>query len=206
MGLSIKLMRQLYITVAIPKMTYVLDIWYTPPTKLLGHRRSVGSVGVLQQMVKLQRAASLSIIGGMKLTPTDLLDAHTGLLPMELTLLHICHRAAVCLCTLPPSHPLHLIVCKTHLSTNEKHADPIKIALKIFELDLQKFETVALDTTPPSYYLHVTAFISSDRKNAIEAEASNEANYKIYTDRSEVYFSVPQAILVESMEYMESMD
>jgi hypothetical protein len=30
-GLSIKLMRRLYITVAIPKMTYSLDVWYTPP-------------------------------------------------------------------------------------------------------------------------------------------------------------------------------
>jgi len=46
-GLSIKLMRQLYISVTIPKMTYALDIWYTPPTKPLGHRRSVGSVGIL---------------------------------------------------------------------------------------------------------------------------------------------------------------
>ena len=46
-GPSVKLMHQLYISVTIPKMTYALDIWYTPPTKPLGHRRSVGSVGVL---------------------------------------------------------------------------------------------------------------------------------------------------------------
>ena len=37
-------------------------------------------------MNKLQRMASLGIMGGMKLTPTDLLDAHTGLLPIDLTL------------------------------------------------------------------------------------------------------------------------
>ena len=46
-GPSVKLMCQLYISVTIPKMTYALDIWYIPPTKLLSHRRSVGSVGVL---------------------------------------------------------------------------------------------------------------------------------------------------------------
>ena len=37
-GISIRLMRRLYIAVALPKMTYALDVWYTPPTKPLGHR------------------------------------------------------------------------------------------------------------------------------------------------------------------------
>jgi hypothetical protein len=30
-GISQKLMRQLYLGVAIPKMTYALEIWYDPP-------------------------------------------------------------------------------------------------------------------------------------------------------------------------------
>ena len=136
-------------------------------------------------MVKLQRMASLSIIGGMKSTPTDLLDAHTGLLPMELTLLRICHRAAIRLCSLPLLHPLYTMVRAAHLSTNEKHSDPIRNALKIFELNPRKFETIRPDITPPTYYKHVKATISSERKDAIEAEAKDEADYKIYTDGSE---------------------
>jgi hypothetical protein len=52
-------MRQLYIAVALPKMTYALDVWYTPPTKPVGQRKSIGSVGVLRQMTKLQRLAPL---------------------------------------------------------------------------------------------------------------------------------------------------
>ena len=118
-GIGIKLMRQLYVTVALPKMTYTLDVWYTPPTKPVGQRKSIGSVGVLCQMTKLQRLASLAIVGGMKSTPTDLLDAHAGLFPIKLTLLHICHRAAVQLCTLPAMHPLHPLVKATHRSQNE---------------------------------------------------------------------------------------
>ena len=85
-GLSIQLMHWLYIAVAIPKMMYAVDVWYTPLTKPPGHRRSVSSVGVLQQMTKLQRMASLGIVGGMRSTLTDLLDVHTGLLPIDLTL------------------------------------------------------------------------------------------------------------------------
>ena len=88
-------MHQLYVAVALPKMTYALNVWYTLLTKPVGQRKSIGSVGVLRQMTKLQRLASLAIVGGMKSTPTDLLDAHSGLFPIELMLLCICHRAAV---------------------------------------------------------------------------------------------------------------
>ena len=138
----------------------------------------------MQQMVKLQRMVSLSIVGGMKSTPTDLLDAHTGLLPMELTLLCICHRATVQLCLLPPLHLLYAMVHTVHLSTNKKHSDPIRNALKIFELNPQKFKTIRPDTTPPTYYKHVKATILREQKVAIEVEANDEADYKIYTDGS----------------------
>jgi hypothetical protein len=88
------------------------------------------------------------IVGGMKSTPTDLLDAHAGLLPVELMLLRICHRAAVRLCTLPDTHPLHPLVRASHRSRNEKHRDPIKNTLRIFKLNPRKFEPIAPDLTP----------------------------------------------------------
>lgn len=53
-GLNSKFMRQLYITVAIPKMTYALEVWYTPPTQPAGSRRKTGSVRVLNCMQSLQ--------------------------------------------------------------------------------------------------------------------------------------------------------
>lgn len=39
-GTSARLMRQLYISVALPKITYGLDIWYTPPCKKPGQTRN----------------------------------------------------------------------------------------------------------------------------------------------------------------------
>ena len=120
-GISVKLMHQLYIAVAIPKMTYTIDVWYTLPTKQVGQRRSTGLVGVLHQMTKLQRLTSLGIEGSMKSTLTDLLDTHASLLLVKLMLLHICHRAAVRLYTLPDTHPLYLLVQALHRSQNEKH-------------------------------------------------------------------------------------
>ena len=150
----------------------------------LDHRRSVGLVGVLRQMVKLQWMATLGIIGGMKSTLTNLLDAHAGLLPMELTLLCICHRAAVRLCSLPLSHPLFPLVREAHASTNDKHPDPIRNLLRIFDLNPWKFKNLAPDTTPQAFYAHVTPLIPKEQKNAITLEASDGADYRIYMDGS----------------------
>ena len=165
-------------------MTYALDVWYTPPTKPLGHRRSTGSVGVLRQMVKLQRLASLSIVGGMKSTPTDLLDAHMGLLPIKLTLLRLCHRAVVRICTLPQAHPLHLLVRTAHHSQTDKHLDPITSALRIFKLDLSKFETIKPDTTPCSYFSRIKTTILKTQEELVTAEENDTPDFKIFMDGS----------------------
>ena len=90
-GVSAKLMRQLYIAVAIPKMTYGAEVWYTPPIKPTGAARNAGSVGALKGLQKTHRVAILAINGALRTTPTDLLDAHAGTLPIELTLLKVCH-------------------------------------------------------------------------------------------------------------------
>ena len=166
------------------KMMYAIDVWYTPLTKPPGHRRSVSSVGVLWQMTKLQRMASLGIVGGMRSTLTDLLDAHTGLLPIDLTLFWICHRAAVRLCSLPPSHPLHSIVWAAHLSQNKKHINLIKSTLRIFKLDPQKFEMISPDTTPLEHLAKIKAIIPREKDKAIIAELKDKVDLKIFTDGS----------------------
>ena len=79
-------MRQLYISVAVPKMTYMLDVWFVPPHKKEGKRNNSGSVRVLKSMGKIQRIAMLAITGGLWTSPNDLLDAHTGILPANLML------------------------------------------------------------------------------------------------------------------------
>lgn len=88
-GVRSKLMRQLYLAVALPKITYGLEVWYVPPSKPVGATRNTGSVGTLRELQKLQRIATLAITGGLRTTATDLIDAHAGVLPMELALLKV---------------------------------------------------------------------------------------------------------------------
>ena len=55
-GINLRLMRQLYTVVAIPKMTYAIDVWLTPPRKRDGAKRerpcwrSPGQCAPRQQM------------------------------------------------------------------------------------------------------------------------------------------------------------
>ena len=96
----------------LPKITYGLDIWYTPPTKPIGYTKNTGSVGILQNLQKAQRIATTAITGTLRSAPTDLLDTHAGLLPMELVLMKACHRVMTCMLTLPNFHPLHNTIIK----------------------------------------------------------------------------------------------
>src|SRR6202522_1076796 len=71
-GVRSKLMRQLYLAVALPKVTYGIDIWYTPPTKSAGQARNSGSAGVLRSLQKVQRIAALAHIPALHCTgPSD---------------------------------------------------------------------------------------------------------------------------------------
>ena len=54
-GTCAKLMRRLYVSVALPKITYGLDVWYTPPNKKAGQTKNSGSSAALQQLQKAQR-------------------------------------------------------------------------------------------------------------------------------------------------------
>ncbi|KAI3997971.1 hypothetical protein K525DRAFT_179343, partial [Schizophyllum commune Loenen D] len=74
-------MRTLFKTVAIPKMTYGLEVWYTPVHRVEGHRRDSGSVGFTKRFAKVQRIAALAISGALRTAPNDLADLHAGLLP-----------------------------------------------------------------------------------------------------------------------------
>jgi hypothetical protein len=84
-------MRRLYLTVTIPKITYGANVWYTPPHVVMGKRFRTGSAGVLKELEKAQRIATLAINGALRTTASDTLDAHAGILPIGLTLEKVCH-------------------------------------------------------------------------------------------------------------------
>ena len=183
-GVSSKLMRQLYISVALPKITYGLDVWYTPPTKPAGFTKNTGSVGVLRNLQKIQRLATTAITGTLRSAPTDLIDAHAGLWPMELALMKACHRAMTRMLTLPHSHPLHRIVAEAKGNPPDKHLSPTDQLIKIFKLRNVESEIIDPTKRNRAENIRYTTSIAKSREVSIANEKSDTADYKAFSDGS----------------------
>src|ERR1700679_318337 len=108
--------------------------------------------------------ATLAITGTLRTTPTDLIDAHAGVLPMELALLKACHRSIVRLLTLPVTHPLHQIVRQAKRSTTTKHQNPIAQLLKEFKLSNSELETIDSSLKNPQVSLRAMLETASSRE------------------------------------------
>ena len=106
-GLTPKHARQLYISVAIPRILYAVDVWGIR----LKRGASSHSAGKISEhnnkLMSVQRAGTLAITGGLKTSPTDALDAHAFTLPLHLEIEKHLLRSAIRIATLPPQHPLH---------------------------------------------------------------------------------------------------
>jgi hypothetical protein len=178
-------MRRLYQAVAIPKMTYGADIWYSPPNDITSIKRSSGLAKATRQLAKIQCTATLAITGALRTTPTDTLDLHAGLLPIDLTMQKVCHRALTRICTLPESNPLHDIIREYATKYAKRHRTPLH---RLLRLDPEAYpgtlETIEPPTRPPAYTPPLTTEIARDRQASIEEEANSEPEIKVFTDGS----------------------
>ena len=183
-GVNNKLMRQLYLAVALPKINYGVDVWYTPPSKPVGYTKNIGSVGALRNLKKSQRIAALAITGTLRTTPNDFIDIHAGIYPMEIALLRACHNATVRMLTLPKAHPLHQIITKSKRKTPTKHLSPIDSHLKRFDFKNIRTETIHPPASLPRYTLHNPPITEQSREASINYELLDDADYKIFSDGS----------------------
>ena len=142
MGIPTRLMRQLYQTVAIPKFTYGADIWFRPMFKRGSDTIQRGSKGIANRLTSVQRIAAISITSAMRTTPTDSLEAHANLLPVPLLLQKLCHRAAVCLATLPQGHPLHKKLQWIAKHNVRAHRSSLHNLIHSFRIYPDKVETI----------------------------------------------------------------
>ena len=127
-------MQQLYVLVAIPKMTYALDTWFVPLHKKEGKRNNTGSVRAQWSMCKIQRIARLAIMGGLQTLPNDLLDAHARVLLVNLRLKHVCHSVTIWAVTLPRGHPIWAMVQGYSKAPAKTHLPPLQKMIEWFQI------------------------------------------------------------------------
>ena len=109
-GITPKYARRLYISVALPRALYAIDLWCMPTQSDHPGLRAIGSAKVTRQLTTLQCTAATAITGGLCTSPTDSLNACAFLLPSPLNIDKCCHRALTRMATLPKEHPLHSAV------------------------------------------------------------------------------------------------
>jgi hypothetical protein len=173
-GIQAKLMRQLYLSVAIPKMAYGADVWYTPPRLEMGKKQRTGSVAVLGQLENVQRMAVLAINSALRTTANDTLNAHANILLIDLMLEKICYRGLVHVCTLPETHPLHDIVRNYSDNPTHKQPTPLQNLIRVFNITPGLIETISPPMRPPTHQNTFITEMAANREDSIAAEAADD--------------------------------
>src|SRR5260221_9452704 len=76
-------------------------------------------------MYSIQRRALIALSGALRSTASDILEVHSNVLPMHLTLNRACCRSAVRLATLPPFHPLSKPIDRAAKRYVKSHRSPL---------------------------------------------------------------------------------
>ena len=110
-GVSAGGMRQLYLAIAVPKMTYAAEVWYTLPHKLTSESaKRTGSVKFTNSIQSAQRKAVITMLGAMCTTAGDIMNTHALIPPPHLLFLKALTRSATRLAALPNVSVLDLWV------------------------------------------------------------------------------------------------
>ena len=185
-GLTPKGTRKLYISVALPRIMYGIDIWCTPIHGKNAKGSKKGSVNFIKKLTTAQRAGTIAITGGFRTSPTDSLDAHAALLPMELRVQKACHAAIMRIATLPAEHPLHSLVKKSAKRYIKRHRSPLHNLTRIFGIDPSQIEEIPAVRIHPkdkgSQNVHID--IPPNKEASKRADSNATERIKIYTDGS----------------------
>jgi len=183
-GLPMRLTRQLYQAIAIPKMLYAANIWFKPIYQHDSNTRQRGSIGIAKKLTSVQRSAAIAITGAMRTTATDILEAHANLLPVPLLLQITCHRAIVRLTTHPSTHPLHAPIRKAAKHFVSSHRSSLHHLTNTFSISPDDIESINPVRRPPTSRIPVKTSIAKSKEEAIAEHFLLSDEIQIYCDGS----------------------
>ncbi|KNZ72746.1 hypothetical protein J132_01950 [Termitomyces sp. J132] len=108
-------------------------------------------------------------MSALSTTAGDVLDAHANLLPIDLLFCKVLVRAAVCLSSLPPSHPLFKPVHSAARHCVCHHCSPLHSIFSFTDINPSLIETVLPTHQPPSYKPAFTMHIKPNKESALMA-------------------------------------
>lgn len=183
-GVEGKLCRQLYLGVGIPSMLYAAEVWCEPSVAEKGGRMTLGARGMVNKLEKVQRMALLQVTGALRTTPTDLLEIHAEIPPINMKIREMCQRAALRLATLPKTHPLYFPVRQAYTFFVRRHKSPMHFVMRCLERHPREIEEVHPIRRHPTQGTTIKTRIDHSKEEAKEKLREIEADVKVYTDGS----------------------
>ena len=137
------MMKKLYRAVAVPKMLYTIEAWETTMLQKRTSKKEKGwnARGFTKKIESVQCIAAICITGGMQYTATNILFTHADLLPILALIRKHISWVALCLSTLPLSHPL----CKefkSALQGRRRHKSLLHHIAETFRFNHNDFKTI----------------------------------------------------------------
>lgn len=176
---------KLYNTVAITRICYASDLWYTPPLKRDEDSKRQGSVKLTRQLESIQRMAAISIIGAMQTTAGDAAIVHAGLNPIALQLKQSGQIAYARFTTCPDSHPIHSAIKRTSRTQVLHHRSALHCLAASSSFDPSNIETINPTRAHPSFNCPHEFRIAATKKESIKWDTENfTMGIMIYTDGS----------------------
>jgi len=185
-GITPKYAKHLYISVMLPRVLYAADVWCMPTSGEHPGPKAVGSAKITKQIASIQRAGALAIIGGLRSSPTDALNASAYLLPATSTINKWCYRVYTRMATLPQEHPLFKPINWKIMATTKRHKGPLHNLARTYNLDVRKVEKIPSYARNPSKtgILLFQVSIPADKEASVREAANTSEEIQVYLDGS----------------------
>ena len=183
-GVSPRLMRQLYRSIAVPKMLYAASVWLKPIFTAGSQSLTRGSQGIVKKLAQVQRAAAITITGAMRTSPTDSTEIHANLMPISTLVQKMLFNSSICIASLPESHPLHRLATRVKKHNVIHHKTALHHLLHGLKLKPGTIETSIPCPTLPNSLTPFTTDIAASKEDASSDFQQCEDSTMIFTDGS----------------------
>ena len=163
-----------------------MDIWGSHASKKGISTEIGGTTRCKNKINSVQRAGALAITRGLRTSPSNTLNVHAYLLPLQLEIEKHLYRAATRIATLPPQHPLYKPARKAANLRTKRHKSPLHDLMQTFKIKLNNYETIpAVGRNPAKAYKRpFTMSIAANKEASKKEDATGDKEIKVYSDGS----------------------
>ena len=178
------LMRHLYTSIALPKLLYTIDVWFTPIHSNDNNDIRRGSITAAKKLNQVQRIVLLSMTGALRSMATDVLEAHANLHPLDLRIQNICHQAAIRLASHPNSHPISLLLRQVSKQYIKRHKSSLHHLTHAYTLDPSTIEKIHPARRRPNEASPHSSNIAQTKEDSIQDHNDRMHGTRVYSDGS----------------------